>query len=190
MILSHELPTHCRTEAYFSALKRTERIVDIGCGIRPCAAFQCDEYICIEPHDEYVDALRQWEAPARTKRIVVGKAECLDKEDRRGTTVFLLDVIEHMERDAGEQIRDLMTEFEQAVIFTPLGWFEQGDQNPDAWGLHGGFWQKHRSAWMPEDFVGWRVRTWQRWHRKQTAGAILALRLPSSLRSDLGTTLL
>jgi hypothetical protein len=178
MILDHELLRHHRTERIFAELKRTERIVDVGCGIRPCPAFRCEEYICIEPHDEYVAQLRAWEAPGHLV-IVQDKAEALASQPRKGTTVFLLDVIEHMEHEDGERIRDLMADFDQAVIFTPLGWFEQSDANPDAWGFNGGFWQKHRSAWMPEDFKGWRVKTWPQWSQKQRAGAILALRSPS-----------
>lgn len=174
MILEHDLLTNTNTALIFGALKKTERIVDIGAGIRPCRAFKCD-HICIEPHGEYLDELRM----CRDVHALAGEAEMVHAFPRDGTTVFLLDVIEHMERERGEKIRDLMTEFEQAVIFTPLGFMEQGGQNPDAWGMNGGVWQEHRSAWQPEDFDGWQVRTWPVWHRKPNFGAILAIRSPS-----------
>lgn len=90
--------------------------------------------------------------------------------------MFLLDVIEHMEREDGEAIRDLLEEFEHAVVFTPLGWCEQSDQNPDPWGYNGGYWQKHRSAWQPEDFSNWKTTVWNEWHAKKKVGAILAIR--------------
>ena len=174
MILAHDLLINRRTSAIFCGLPRTRRIVDVGCGIRPCPAFHCDEYVCIEPHGEYVEHLRGWERPGQV-RIVHGEAELVSDELRADTTVLLLDVIEHMERDRGERIRDLLKEFEHAVIFTPLGWYEQGDTNHDCWGLNGGYWQKHRSAWQQADFPGWQTTVWPKWH-SSGPGAILAIR--------------
>ncbi len=174
MILEHDLLTNHRTQQTFAGLPRTKRVVDVGCGIRPCPAFPCAEYICIEPHDEYVAHLRDWKRDGPIE-IINGEAEALADQPRKDTTVFLLDVIEHMERDRGERIRDLLKEFEHAVIFTPLGWYEQDDTNPDGWGLNGGYWQKHRSAWEQADFPGWRTTVWPKWHRNGP-GAILAIR--------------
>lgn len=177
MILPHDLITNGRTVEIFKRLPKTKRIVDVGCGIRPCPAFRCEEHICIEPHDEYVDHLREWKPEGvDTVTIINGDADCLAGQPREDTTVMLLDVIEHMERADGERIRDLLEEFEHAVVFTPLGWCEQGGENPDAWGLNGGHWQMHRSAWMPEDFKAWRVHVWNPWHLNNGAGAILAIR--------------
>lgn len=176
MILEHDLLTNPRTARMFGNLPRTERIVDVGCGIRPCPAFPCDEHICIEPHGEYREHLARWKPDGRTVTIVDGMADAVAQQPRDGTTVLLLDVIEHMDRTDGERIRNLLTEFEHAVIFTPLGWYEQNGDNPDVWGMNGGDWQKHRSAWQPEDFHDWRVRTWSRWHRPTRTGAILAIR--------------
>jgi hypothetical protein len=178
MILSHDLITNGRTEEMFKGLPKTPRIVDVGCGIRPCPVFRCAEHVCIEPHAEYVEHLRGWQPQGVGKvTIIQGLADKLAEQPREGTTVLLLDVIEHMERADGERIRDLCEEFEHAVMFTPLGWCEQGDENPDGWGLNGGFWQKHRSAWMPEDFKNWNVRVWQTWHAsKGGCGAFLATR--------------
>jgi hypothetical protein len=176
MILAHDLLTNPRTAHTFAALPRTKRIVDVGCGVRPCPAFPCEDHICIEPHVEYVAHLTEWRPHDRSVTIANGTADVLANQPRADTTVLLLDVIEHMERDAGEQIKTLMEEFEHAVIFTPLGWFEQGEGNPDAWGLNGGKWQKHRSAWHPGDFQGWKIETWRRWHPAGGPGAILATR--------------
>lgn len=176
MILKHDLPTNSKTERIFQRLPRTKRIVDVGCGIRPCPVFRCEEYICIEPHDEYVAVLREWCAPASRCIVIQDTIDALAKQPRKDTTVLLLDVIEHMEKPHGEQMRDLMAEFEHAIIFTPLGWYPQGDENPDVWGYHGGYWQKHRSEWHVDDFRGWEVDSWPKWHRKHGVGAILARR--------------
>ncbi len=176
MILSHDLLTNRRTAEAFAQLPRTERIVDVGCGIRPCPVFPCREHVCIEPHGEYVEHLRGWNPDDRRVVIVEGEAERLADQPRKGTTVLLLDVIEHMEMERGRAILRLLEEFEHAVIFTPLGWYDQTDENPDGWGLNGGFWQKHRSAWSPDDFPAWRVNVWNTWHPSNGVGAILAIR--------------
>lgn len=176
MIIAHDLLTNPKTAHTFAALPRTKRIVDVGCGIRPCPAFPCEDHICIEPHGEYVAHMTEWLPDDRMVTIIQGDADILADQPRENTTVFLLDVIEHMEKPVGERIRDLMQEFEHAVIFTPLGWYEQGDTNPDPWGLNGGFWQKHHSAWQPEDFDGWNVTVWQHWYENNGPGAILAIR--------------
>jgi hypothetical protein len=176
MILHHDLLENKRTRDIFQSLPKTPRIIDVGCGVRPCPAFKCEEYICIEPHQEYVDVLKGWRAPAPSFQVIRQTAEAIEKLPRKGSTVFLLDVIEHMERPAGEGIKALLEEFDHAVVFTPYGWHEQGEQNPDPWGYNGGYWQKHRSAWYPEDFAGWVVHSWNHWHAKQSTGAILAVR--------------
>lgn len=178
MILDHDLLTNPRTAHLLAALPRTQRIVDVGCGIRPCPVFPADEYVCIEPHQEYIDHLADFHPFGMdiVTRLNMTALEGLIDQPRADTTVLLLDVIEHMERRAGERTRDLLMEFDHAVVFTPLGWYEQGEETPDCWGLNGGYWQKHRSAWQPEDFPGWTIHKWRPWHPKNGVGAILAVR--------------
>jgi hypothetical protein len=176
MIMAHDLLVNPKTVDIFAGLPRTARIVDVGCGIRPCPVFACREHVCIEPHGEYVEHLMAWHPAGRRVIIVQGEADRLAEQPRKDATVLLLDVIEHLEKDKGREIVRLAEEFEHAVLFTPLGWCEQGEENPDNWDLNGGFWQKHRSAWQPDDFPEWRVRTWQCWDPAKDVGAILALR--------------
>lgn len=172
MILPHDLLTDPRVSHVFAGLARTERIVDVGCGIRPCP-LPCDHHVCIEPHEEYVEVLRSWAPTDRTVTVIPGQADLLADQPRHGTTVLLLDVIEHMTKFRGQRIKRLAEEFEHAVVFTPLGWQEQSAANPDRWGYSGGCWQAHRSAWRLEDFEGWTLRFWRHY---DTAGAILAIR--------------
>jgi hypothetical protein len=176
VILKNDLIHGDRTKHIIAGLPRTKRIVDVGCGIRPCPVFQCEEYVCIEPCAEYVEHLRGFSPHTGKLTIIHAGADALADQPREDTTVVMIDVIEHMERAAGERIRDLVREFEHSVIFTPLGWFPQGGDNPDGWGLNGGEWQKHRSAWQPEDFEGWNLKVWPLWHARKRVGAILATR--------------
>ena len=68
--------------------------------------------------------------------------------------IYLLDVIEHMEREEGEQVIELCLEraTQQIVVFTPYGFMEQDE---DGWDLGGDYWQTHRSGWTPHDFPFW-----------------------------------
>ena len=179
MILRHDLITNWRTAQIFAQLPRTRRIIDVGPGIRPCPAFPCDEHICVEPCEEYRSHLEEWRPIDR--KVIIAPYEACDIADifeRSDTTILALDVIEHMERDVGLRCLHIFEAFEHAVVFTPLGWYEQGGENPDAWGLSGGDWQKHRSAWYPDDFDEWKwtTHTWRWFHKKKRVGAILAVR--------------
>lgn len=172
MILRHSLLTDRRTRAVFASIPPTRRLVDVGPGIRPCP-LPCEEHVLIEPCEEYAAHLDRWRPPDRRVVILRGTADLIEAQPRADTTLLMLDVIEHMDRAAGERARILAEEFDHAVIFTPLGWCEQGGENPDAWGLGGGEWQRHRSAWQPKDFDNWAVTVWPDWH---ATGAILAVR--------------
>jgi hypothetical protein len=70
-------------------------------------------------------------------------------------TVFLVDVIEHLEKEEGRNLLALTEKIarKQVVVFTPLGFMPQHHEDgKDAWGLNGADWQEHKSGWLPEDF--------------------------------------
>jgi hypothetical protein len=70
--------------------------------------------------------------------------------------IFLLDVIEHMEKEEGKRVIELAQQVaqRQIVLYTPYGFMEQ---THDKWGLGGDEWQIHRSGWVPEEFPGWYI---------------------------------
>jgi len=166
----HELLRNDVSSKILGKLKPTQRILDIGCGIRPCPVFPCETHICIDPHDEYIDWLKTWTPGDREVQIIQGTADLMAGVDPSGTTLLMLDVIEHMEKEKGFEILSMAEKFEQAAIFTPLGFMKQEHPNGiDNWGMHGGYWQTHRSGWEPKDFENWNVHIWQ-------SIAILAIR--------------
>lgn len=136
----------------------TDVALDIGCGIVPMNYFRPKLHILAEPWHEYADILRQRHQDDKSILILgLGALELLKSlQPNSVDSVFMLDVIEHLERDVGEQV---IVEIErvcrrQAVLFTPLGFMpqhmEQGEN--DAWGLSGGEMQEHKSGWLPKDF--------------------------------------
>lgn len=136
-------------------IKKAERIADIGPGIRPQPFYTAKEHICVEPHGEYADWLEAQGYPVVRKTA----REALREMDRVGV-IFMLDVIEHMDKEEGvECLRLSLEKADQVVVFTPLGFHEQSykDGDRDAWGMNGTHWQTHRSGWTPDDFPGARI---------------------------------
>jgi hypothetical protein len=165
--LSRELLDRAAAER----VRAVDRVLDIGPGIRPQGFFRPRVHLCAEPHAEYVDLLRN---SLRGEPVVVLHATGQDVvrllPDDAVNTVFLLDVIEHLEKNAGAK---LLAECErvadtQVVVFTPLGFARQEYQpgEADAWGLGGAEWQTHRSGWTPEEFeAGWTIFASEDYHR-------------------------
>jgi hypothetical protein len=136
-----------------SGLIECETVLDVGAGVRPMNWYVPKRHICVEPHPAYADRLQTagyevWRMDARS--AVAGSPVI----DAGVEAVYLLDVIEHLTREKGEallaKIRALP--LKQIVVFTPVGFMQQ---EGDAWGLGGEYWQKHRSGWVPSDFPGW-----------------------------------
>lgn len=142
-------------------IKTVEILADIGCGIRPQNIISPRVHICCEPFFEYRDFL----SSQLTNKMFADRSVIvlpLDWEQTldffpQGTidTIFLLDVIEHLDKSTGLSllVKSMSTVKHQIVIFTPLGFMPQTHESGvDAWGMNGGNWQEHKSGWQPEDF--------------------------------------
>lgn len=147
-------------DAAVSRVRNVDVILDIGCGIKPVSFFLPVTHICVEPYEPYIEAM------PKDRRFVVLHStwDKILPTMAAGSvdTVFLLDVIEHVEKEDGLRLlaeaRRIATC--QVVVFTPLGFYPQSyEEDPtDRWGFQGGYWQTHRSGWLPEDFgEGWEV---------------------------------
>lgn len=126
-------------------------IADIGPGIRPQPFIKAQMHLCVEPHHEYADIL------AEKYPVIIGTALEIIPKLRGIETIFLLDVIEHMDRGAGFAVLEAskMAASKQVIVYTPNGFMPQKREVKDAWGLNGGYWQYHLSGWNPKDFPGW-----------------------------------
>lgn len=158
-------------EAIGDHIQHTDVVLDVGCGLRPQTFFQPRLHICCEPHSEYVRILQDYFAGCSDVVILQGTGQEIARvmPDDSVDTVFLIDLIEHLEKDEG---RRLLTECQriarrQIILFTPLGFmhqeYEHGDI--DGWGLRGSYWQVHRSGWTPDDFdSSWDILGCQAYH--------------------------
>lgn len=144
-LLKHDLPRP-------RGLLHVDCVLDVGAGIRPMNWHKPAQHVCVEPYAPYADML---EAGGYT----VLRQTALEalQTPRTGHAVYLLDVIEHMDKvDATEVIELAMRGARQVVVFTPYGFMHQ---DHDVWGFEGHSWQTHRSGWLPEEFPGW--DTWR-----------------------------
>lgn len=140
------------------AIKKTEVVLDIGCGIRPMNYFRAKLHLMVEPCKEYSDILTYRHSGNKSVIIIcTGALEALSQlAENSVDSIFLLDVIEHLEKEDGRKviIESERVAREQIVIFTPLGFMQQHMESnqADGWGLSGGSFQEHLSGWEPQDF--------------------------------------
>ena len=173
------------------SVKETEVVVDIGCGIAPMNYFRPKLHLMVEPWKEYSDILAYRHSGDKSVIIIrTGALEALRQlADNSVDSIFLLDVIEHLEKEVGRQviIESERVAREQIVIFTPLGFMPQHMESSqaDGWGLGGSTVQEHRSGWEPEDFsAAWSFYICKDFHSvdfkgerlEQTYGAFYAVR--------------
>jgi cyclopropane fatty-acyl-phospholipid synthase-like methyltransferase len=156
----------------------TEIVLDIGCGIRPQNYIKPRVHICCDPHKEYLDYLQKHCAsfadPSIFQDFKINPFCTVEKEssssfvfinadwesviemfpEKSVDTVFLMDVIEHLNKEKGKKLLEKTERIarNQFIVFTPLGFISQEHDDEDAWGMHGGELQKHRSGWLPEEF--------------------------------------
>jgi hypothetical protein len=152
-------------------IRPVDVVLDIGPGILPQTYFEAQHHILCEPFPEYVETLKQrfQDSPQYTILPMTGQAALSGMSRKSVDSIFLLDVLEHLEKEDGLQ---LLAECErvarqQIIIFTPLGFMAQNYQSgdTDGWGMHGGEWQMHRSGWIPDDFDhSWNIVACQQFH--------------------------
>lgn len=157
---------------------QTDTVLDIGCGIRPQTYVHAIRHVCIEPHKPYIERLRK-ESEDDPQYIILNCAWLPGVylfTDKSFDTVFIIDMIEHIEKESGHQLVKQAERLarKQIVIFTPLGFMEQTHQDGrDRWGMDGGFWQTHRSGWTPEDFgEGWDFIVCEDFHKEGQNGPL------------------
>jgi len=158
-------------------IQHVEIVLDIGCGIRPQIFFKPKIHILCDPCPEYIEILQNRFMDQSHYVFLKGSWEEVLRllPDRSVDAVFLLDVVEHLEKEEGRQ---LIHECEriarrQIILFTPLGFLPQdGDgESKDGWGLSGGRWQVHRSGWTPKDFdPSWEVFGSKTYHHLDIKG--------------------
>jgi len=175
-IVYHENPA-TMLSAVEDDIRKTDVVLDIGCGIVPMAYFRPKLHIMAEPFDEYRNVLLARHAGDKSVLVLKnGALEVLaELGDASIDSVFLLDVIEHLDKDVGVKVLSEVERVarEQVVVFTPLGFMPQHMEpgETDAWGLSGIEMQEHRSGWTPEDFgATWHFHVCKEYHTKNFRG--------------------
>ena len=162
-------------------LENVAVVLDIGCGIMPQPYVLPLVHICCEPFEQYVVFLQNKTKDEYDRNYVIIKSSWSDAVRlfplNSVDSVFLIDVIEHLEKEAALELLKATEALarRQIVLFTPLGFMPQHHPDgKDAWGLEGGKWQEHKSGWQPEDFdASWDVYAAKDYHSTDNMGVEL-----------------
>lgn len=139
-------------------------VLDIGVCVKPQEYIPCTIHICVEPFKEYMDYLNNvlnLTHPIYDHHHILLQMTWQEVvkyfPSKSVDTVFLGDVIEHLDKEEGKHLLQATENIakRQIVIFTPLGFFDTGlreDMVKDDLGFNGAKWLTHRSGWVPEDF--------------------------------------
>lgn len=146
----------------FTNIKHVPIIMDIGCGTRPQTFIVPDIHCCVDPYKPYLDKIERTNDRIWLKNEGDWSAAINIMKDGVINSVFLLDVIEHVDKNDAKKLlqqTELLVK-DQIIIYTPFGYFEQKETSDgkDAWGMDGIEFQRHKSGWYPSDFGnGWKV---------------------------------
>ena len=159
-------------------LKGANVVLDIGCGILPQSLVRAQVHICCDPFGEYVALLQRTLVSEWDRTYIILQASWADVVElfppKSVDTVFLMDVIEHVEKDEALRLLRITETLarKQVAVYTPLGFLPQSHPDgTDAWGLHGGAWQEHKSGWEPKDFgESWDIYAARVYHTHDNLG--------------------
>lgn len=153
---------------------KTNVVLDVGPGLRPQSYFKPRIHLCVEPYLPYIERLTSLLYDDEFNRIIFlnGTWQNVFRllPDKSVDSIFALDVIEHMEKEEGIAfLKDTeRLARRQILIHTPLGFYPQSyddNHNTDRYGMQGGYWQTHRSGWLPGDFgTDWELVCCERYH--------------------------
>ena len=136
--------------------KDTNSILDIGCGKgKPMKFINRRKEFCVVGVDTLEPSLEECKHTGVYGNLVLGDILNLQFKKKSFDIVICLALIEHLEKDEGE---DLLSKMEaiarkQVIITTPVGEYEQGP-------LEGNRYQQHKYCWKPDELKekGYKVR--------------------------------
>lgn len=142
-------------------LEEGDNILDLGCGTAQHTLHLWKRCVYVDAYGPYLkEILKQkpWahvlmvELPIYLEIVVPGT---------KWDVVLALDVVEHLERKAAEEMVGLMEDLarKKVVILTPVGFLQQADGLD--WGKGNPKWQKHRCGFKREYFEkrGYEIKT-------------------------------
>lgn len=128
-----------------AGLRECRSVLDLGCGTDSMVRhFTAGRWVV--GFDRYMPSLLANREKTAYAAQVNGDILALPFKDRSVDAVVSLDVIEHLDREDGFRMLDLMERVarRRVILLTPNGFVPQAaSDNP---------WQLHRSGWTVEDF--------------------------------------
>ena len=135
-------------------LEHSVTCADIGPGLRPQRLLDCQVHVLVEPWRRYADQLTTT-YPDKLVVSAFATPYLRGMLDKSIDTIFLLDVIEHIEKEEGYALLQeaMRVARVQVVVFTPMGFMpHEVHDTPSDWGdVQHGSTQQHLSGWTPEE---------------------------------------
>lgn len=141
----------------------TDSVLDIGPGLRPMNFFVPKAHIMVEGFKDYIPLLQQRFSgnPGAVFINALAQDALPLLADKSVDSVFIMDVIEHMERPVAQEVLKHCERIarRQVVVETPCGFVEQSyeEGEKDGWGFAYNKLQNHVSGWNKGDFDGWEL---------------------------------
>ncbi|MBN2239277.1 MAG: hypothetical protein JW712_05850 [Dehalococcoidales bacterium] len=156
----------------------TGSVMDIGCGLEPQRFFKPELNILCEPHHPYAEFLAsRLKGDTYEIREISGQEIAATYPDNMVDSIFMLDVLEHIEKEEGQKILESLPRIarKQVVIRVPLGFVEQDYTGmKDPWGFEDSESQTHLSGWTPDDFdSSWHILACKKYQYIEGNGAVL-----------------
>jgi hypothetical protein len=149
---------HCDRESMHGVamglLAPAQVCLDIGPGVRPQRMLDCPVHMLVEPYRPYAEKLA-CTYPEKQVFCKDGISYLREAFSDSVDTVFMLDVIEHLDKADGAELvqQALRVARKQVVIFTPLGFMPQHYTESEPWeGVTHSELQNHKSGWLPAEF--------------------------------------
>lgn len=146
--------------SYYGIIKRelgrnSQTILDVGCGNGAFMyVFNRDKKYKITGIDVYEPYIKEARQLGIYEQVIKDDVRNISFPDKTLDVVISNHVVEHLKKEEGFNFLDKLEKIakRKVIIITPIGFFHQDeyDKNP---------YQKHLSAWFPEDFLkrGYRV---------------------------------
>lgn len=141
-------------------LKDCQSVLDLGCGSDSPIKY------CNIAYSVGVDAFKPYIEESKSKKIhtnyILGDITKLNFEPQSFDAVILIDVLEHLEKEKGEQLLEKVERWarKKVILSTPNGFLPQRsiDENP---------FQAHRSGWIVEEIkkLGYKACGMAGWRR-------------------------
>ncbi|MDX9697481.1 MAG: class I SAM-dependent methyltransferase [Bacteroidales bacterium] len=124
-----------------SHVENGDSVLDIGCGQKLFKPEHCGKYVTVDSFEK-----------CKPKYLINLEIENLPFEENSFDVVFMLDFIEHLDKDRGNEILKQAKKItkKKLILFTPM-WWDDNHENIEKGFHEGNIHNLHKSLWSGEE---------------------------------------